>query len=535
METVSVTTKHSQGGSQTKKTGKKTSGRKGPRLIKTAESMPVRPMRSVRGSAVGRGGRLVSRNRTNPSTPKVGASVNQKAATTAIIAALSLPASSPPVRWPGGGFDSDPTAVASPFTLQPIAFPVPSGTDIPAPMVQSATTLPIFAFRDPMRSVVVYTANPSPGSSNVISVYVGQFYDATEGIIQSWPVSLGPNPINPAYFSCISTAWQAHGPVLYLGASPSKNRRFFWLNRCDTLVFTLTGLTSDSAGAITLYNWSGAADANAGEQTFSGAGTTTFTFGTADGVSGVQPGYYAAELDCSAAAPATVSMSFTVNQDCFSHLALKNFSSNLPFIQKARVTAVSLMLTNTSQVLDLAGENACMQMKAPKHWFNAAFGNFSSIQSLKGCTNMIAREGSYGFLKPLEEDDFKMNAHWSYDPNLGCLMDSFYPLAEKSDYLLIFSKVDNVLGQAGFFTAAHAVEYETDDVWRDTQLCHLTNAQALLACKAVQQIEQWHKNALHLDEIWSKIKSFGGKVLNGIINYGPKIIEGAATVLPFLL
>jgi len=445
-----------------------------------------------------------------------------------IASSIMLPKNTAPVRW-NTSVAAQVSALSQPFIIDEVQFgPVDPILNQQIPQTECWAV----AFRQLLRSLVVYV----PNTGGLTGSYTSNLYLPGSGAVNSVSIAEGSFVLPYTSFSWTSGA-QFHGPTLYCGQDGQTAQRYFWMNNLDLVLVNGSHSEDTSPGTVTLLYWNGrSTTAVQANDIPDSTGDFTLSFGAPDDTSPTLPGYFC--LVCTTTGPwdlLSVVLTVPTYGSCFCHLATNQVDSNLGSIDMVRLNAVALMFSNTTPEIQLGGSVTGFQAHGITPWYQYALGGFSKLSQTNGSSTCDANKGIYGFLKPASFDDFAWREEFVWDSSFEVLADSFFDLQPQGDYLIIATNIAVSTSNSGLWTQASHVEYQSDDTWR--ALAEPSQDEALFAqaIKIAALTKQWHENPLHWDDIWNSIKSFGSKVLGGIVKYGPTVLKGASMLAPLLL
>jgi len=447
---------------------------------------------------------------------------------------LVLPGDYTPPRW-AAIFNREPTAVAK----LNLVYPVPENTTNNTSNTIAAANSFLIMRRDAECACIMYhTAHGTLNST--YSFYGADQTDATAVIAPStsWTIvnNISMNPGNTLFpignfYAMATSAYQPHGPMWFGAMLEDDGSRWFWFDagtifNCTATVTVTSGTLSGLS--ITLDQYVGGTY-NAEVENTTGAGPAlvgSFTIG--------KSGYYRARaiLNVGAQGLMTLTISncnYTLPslKDCFAHRALPDLNANVGNIAACRILAASVLYTNSSPELDLQGMIAGFQIPVGQNWTD--FINADTYKNLTsqydGVATLVAKNGMYGWLKPADVGDFKMRTNLVV--RNGILVDSRWRLNTESSSMLITTSIADFSGRQAQYTLSWGVEYTSNSKWimkesppKDQQMQN----EAIMHCV---DIVQFTENPLHLSKIWNNIKHIGKEVADGILKYGPKVLEYA--------
>jgi len=433
---------------------------------------------------------------------------------------VMLPLSTPAIRW-SSQFSEKATALAVPWQRQNALW-LPPGTA--GKQMPNTDTFAII-FRNPERFAIIYDSNPA----GLASIYVFSILGTLVQLPSVTPtIQLAPNNAVGIHlcYAVPTTLYQPHGPLLLCG-TPSgdseEQERFVWFDLGTTLTFQ----SSASIGGVNVtffmnrYSKGGERDA-----------VVQLLWASTTGYSAIQTltppssGYYS----FSVSSPTVITLglqnvqyNLPAGNDCFRHLTLNQFFSNITSVQGLRINGASLMYSNTAAETARQGVIAGLQLTV-KSWWPDYINNFGTLSSSEDATQMRADNGLYGFLKPNDIKDFLTQKHSTTTGSN--IVDSFYPLELDTPALIIYAQIPPAANttipnpQVGYWTFGASIEYATLDVWRATNISRVPVETWNGALELVKKVPAFHENPLHLQEIWDSIVSKAQEYLPSLFNLG---------------
>jgi len=369
-----------------------------------------------------------------------------------------------------------------------------------------------------------------------------------------------------------------HGPWLYpcrLGRSDPN--RGFWCNTGDIINVSI-GITYLNAEKVRIEfleligeNWvsQGVFDTSGAAQQFSRIHapssasapgsyicvrlTNTNTLAATPSISGV---YYPVSLMIFSGIGSVTTKNFIVSANnttvvaasttVYAHRALPEIESNFASISDTKINGCSMMFTNTSQMLTRQGDLAGLQVPNNKLWQDHC--TFGKIEAKLGVQFTKADEGMYGFLKPTsgaEMADFLGEFEtFAVSSNDGAstrssgppgFLDGAFIMPPPRPYLVLCGLQDASVSRTAVYTFAWQLEYQTESQWRELAIPSTSLPEIEIGVQALARMPQWHQNDFHIADVFNWLKDAAGTVVNGIIEWGPTILKGAAMAAPFLI
>jgi hypothetical protein len=390
----------------------------------------------------------------------------------------------------------------------------------------------VFAFRDPLRSIVIYDRNKTSAILNY-SFYFCEGADTNAlspgAASQTLADTFEPyvNAYLPIAYAVPNVPYEPHGPVWFPGLLPEHNGKWFWLDQGAVVNVTGTCNITDD-GIFNLDYWGGATvDSDRLTIPVSWVAATPQTVTSA---AVAAAGYYSLSYRPSNTQNLSLTSWTTKADGCTcGHLSLKGLENNVLGVDGIRVLSYSVRYVNTAAQLQLGGSVTAVQAPQGRNWFDyleSTGAGYDLIASSNGAYDDKIKNGLYGFAKPTQASDFQFRTRFETGPT--GLRDSGYPLKNESAFLAVYPRIDVGAGQSGTWYLATAVEYQTADQWRDYMVPPPDNHSFEEAMMHVKDIQQWHENPLHLKEIWNNVKKAVGVGARAVQKYGPTAMKAAA-------
>jgi hypothetical protein len=481
----------------------------------------------------------------------------------ALLEAISLPQNSPPFRL-YSGYNDVPTGAACPFEQEPIVY----GTEVETFA---------FAFRSALRNAV----RGIPLTVEDYTMYWGRDRVKTDrgaGWTNVCPRALfhaDPNinsftPTTPG----APTSASPHGDYLFAGRLKESDQfRGFWVNTGDGLAVYATTPIADTL-SVRLMRLEGQEWTQVGKPINMDATTAVAVFppyapvslsglgdylaiqvqnitpGAATGADTVvQMGIYGGVgtfvLNPPAAPTSTVNVACD-SDFCCGHRTIKDLTNRFKIVDNIKVFGCSILYTNTSAFTSNQGQVAMAQIPGTNAWTdNYQYQTIASMNSLK-CKYQPVTNGSYCFLKPGEVGEFNYLSEFvvSSDNSSSRISnasgpdgfeDGAFEIYTRSDYLATVVSQDPVTQRSGIITIANTLQFSTNDNWTEVKLPTYDSAMIEPAMRSLRGISQFHENEFHISDVFNWLKDAAATVVNGVLEYGPIALKGAAMVAPFLL
>jgi len=344
-----------------------------------------------------------------------------------------------------------------------------------------------------------------------------------------------------------STTYTPHGECWYAGSNAYGPLRFIWIDVGVTVNITVTATTATNSCTVYCSAYEAVDRAVVNERRFAtaawttpGAQSTSFSFAPdvaayyAFGC-GVVPGTGTTTISTGTV---TVNVTSTVAaHTVLGHLSLPGLLRNQDALANAKITAASVLVSNTAADLYKQGKICMYQIPAGEYWQDYLTSDpFSTLTKLSGAVTLPANKGMYGYLKPAGSGDLVNKNYFLFYQ--GHVVDSFYPIfpdpALPSSSLIVATNITAETGRDLLLSLTYGIEYETDDLFREVQEPPADDNLYHAAIIELRDTVQFTENPIHVSKIWSSIKSGAGKLFDGIVKYGPKVVATAAELAPVL-
>jgi hypothetical protein len=210
-----------------------------------------------------------------------------------------------------------------------------------------------------------------------------------------------------------------------------------------------------------------------------------------------------------------------------------NLLTEMNKVQSFRTNGASILVSNTSPMIEIQGNIGGAVSPRSKHWTQWAeytSGNNMLTPIVVSPDKMVgkASRGIYGFIKPRSEESFEYKTYWTCG-KLGVL-DSRYPLEEEEDYLVVIAVVLQAEGRSFLVTLDSQIEFPTDNQWKETKVPMASREVIDSAMKCLRKVPTWHENPTHLKDIAAKIGNVLKNIISGVVKYGPTALSVAKTI-----
>jgi len=342
-----------------------------------------------------------------------------------------------------------------------------------------------------------------------------------------------PQFINMVYATS-NVTYSPHGSTVYAGSVDREpDARYLWM---DEGVDVELNVTQASGGAVNLTLTANAWTPGGAEED-AAVVTTSIPNNTATLVTLTIPSsaYYSFSVTSAATTTFTMNgLNYSGAADVWCHRCMPGFDQILTSFGAVRITAAAIMYSNNVSTAYSQGRIVGYQPPPGSHWMDYALQeSWSGIANSQNSTVKKASNGMYGYLKPARLSDFDLKP--SYSIANGVLVNSFYPIDSEDSFILLSPNIEpgtTPNAQDGFYTLRYAWEASTTNPIFDSEVSKIPSEVYEAALEMVRNAGQWKENPSHIADLVSNIKRVGGKVLGGVIRYGPKIVDVAQKLLP---
>nr|QDH88986.1 MAG: RNA-dependent RNA polymerase [Picornavirales sp.] len=216
----------------------------------------------------------------------------------------------------------------------------------------------------------------------------------------------------------------------------------------------------------------------------------------------------------------------------FRHLCLADYPKNIISAPSIKVSAVGMCLTNTSPTLTNGGSLTLFQAPPGETWSEHIEAKNTELQGLEGSKTQRNAQGGYMFMKPGEDSDFFYIKDTIVHANT--LMRSRYQVGGIRPVIMGWGKWADPATTTLYACPAWGVEYPTTDTWKDVAVPGYPKVLWDAAIEHIGRMEQFYENPKHISEILGDLKRYAASFVNGILKYGPNVLEGAAMFASFL-
>jgi len=228
--------------------------------------------------------------------------------------------------------------------------------------------------------------------------------------------------------------------------------------------------------------------------------------------------YYRFTITClqqsTTATPFALAINQTWSTATFIHKALPGIDQRSDSITRLRILGAALRLMNVASEQYIAGSVVADQVEPSTCWSTYATAGvdpFALIASQRGQDIRDFKKGIYGFLKPVEEDDFQYLDIFRFD-NTGAVTHRGDYNSDERPYVIMVPRSGGVAD--GFDPSRStqvfynfSVEYETKDIWTSVESSFMLPEETSKAVQVIASMEQFYENPVHWDKILRTIGS----------------------------
>lgn len=330
-----------------------------------------------------------------------------------------------------------------------------------------------------------------------------------------------------------------HGVTMAMGYSGSDNNQFVWMNSNDTItIFPASAWTSTAVGNVvfTIFAWGGR-DTPTYEV---GQTTITLASGNVPGAStvftAIVPGYYQVVFDgiyITSGSVTSGSNGISLNLNCNATTGWKQISMNdldpriggdISIGQACRVNAASMLMTNTTSVLNRQGTVLAARLKSEQFYQVTPAVLARAAEKYTG----DAAQGVYTFK---EFSSANENFVTATTPNPSALFD-----LDSDDYFhFIQITCPSVATSANTFTVSFdtCVEFKCDNARYSKAVSNISYEQLIAARRLINSTPEWfYENPEHMRAIYNFIRSGVQKLGRGLVTVAPYAARAASYAHP---
>lgn len=424
------------------------------------------------------------------------------ASTAASLAAYLMdPFDHKPMRYPDA-YSAGDSSMVTPWHQETAIWPDEEAYDMPY--------LRVFAFRDPMRAFIVSRPSPQPYANT----YVGTPQDLSHRGYFQRLITTSPGEFDLAHGHCIYPGVSG-GSFFYMAQQTDRfrlglnepqpaERRVVIKYYNETFPEVVVNIPANAPGIDPLPVYP--EDAH---------GPIFFCVYVQQGDSGI-PGVYM-----------TMEANIGDRQQEYSYYCqrcLPGIHDYQAVVDESRITAVSVLITNTSNVLTRGGQVTGYQVPGANEW--TKYLNFDFVSSCNKSQTLAADKGIYGFLKVTQPEDLRYQPSTFFGAHA-------YDMDNNADFLTFNINVPRSVGGSGrsfkmYFT--FGVEFKTDSIWFTKYIVDPNTLMVDQVLRIMAHLRQFHENPLH----WKDIQKAISRFLGGVVKYAPVIAKGAAVVASLL-
>lgn len=371
----------------------------------------------------------------------------------------------------------------------------------------------IIATRDPFASTIISTNNEAYGVSS-------QQYKSRQIIVGSFVDDFNNGNFGPLTYDTTTgiEADPLHGSVLYpMVAASHGGKVFYLLNPGDTMnldinLRPLTGIATTCTLRISQFGSPRTILEN--EQVVDAGGSTVdFTF-TAQVL-----GYYCFSLQSIApltSGTSTARFQIDIGGDdsrtsniWFGQHPIPHLEEKLASVDELRVKAVTVLISNISNVLTKNGNVTGYQLKAKQYWWDPKYLGKDALSSQNGSVTLNAETGMYGWLRPTSEVDFnfqglKYDSTYCGNLDLEC---------DRLMFALYVPYTAQSTGRSFRITTTIGLDFKTGDTWFGLHKTKIDAVVIGITRNMCANFQQFHTNEFHWKDVWNAFKKYGIPIL----------------------
>jgi len=441
-----------------------------------------------------------------------------------VVQYLADPNSAEAIRF-SNPFTTAPTAVAKPFRLIDSSWNKdPTETAYTwTPYYPANDEMVIFAFRDPLRNLVMYD-----GDRTFTSYRAWYRDDYNSSSAASGGLRLTDEPSFIYFTHAVHTSgYSAHGQTYYPGEADGVTFMYVDGNPANqdggspTCLVRINFSNPATGNNISYKLWEMEDGKRILHSQTSSSGGTATSFVE---LKVSKPGYFAVSLEATASTtPGSLNLSSvfidieTIETPHWSHRCVNDFQDEIYGIQGLRFISQSVMVSNKAANLYRQGYIASWQVPLGVDWMR--YTNFQNVSSANGSTRLNLKNGMYRFLKPSQFEDFDNMA--PTEASKGQIQKAYFPLQTKSDYLVIAAKCTTIEGRDTYVTQCCGLEYKTASTWRNVKASFGDPHAFEDALTSMRTMSAVYENPKHIGDIARMALRGAKSLVNGVITYAP--------------
>ena len=432
-----------------------------------------------------------------------------------IVTALSLPEEMKrPIRF-ANQYSCDRTAVVIPWQELKVNWNAPTAaSQLPA------SDLLFFVFRNPLCRLIYYLATA------VAYVYQWAFLDLSTGVPISGIKLYCPGGLTTAASPLFATpvgANKPHGNILYpryTSEGVAGDYTFLWGDNPAAVAGTygniLISCTADPGGG-NIYCYELRFGQRVLQATIPFVGLTlAYTFKVPHN------GYYSFGFAPNNSTFIQVQTTNASGASMWCHLADKDINLNMSNIEAIRSLGAAFRFSNEASDLNRQGNIVQVQIPGGEDWLTFSNSGYNGVAAFSSeVQSRLARNGTDGFLKPTQDEDFAFQYPFVFGDN-GVLTESYVDM-QVTNYSFIACAISctTPAGCDFILRVSPLNEYKTKNSWIDIQKSSHTTAQWIQALEVFKSMEQFYDNPVHVKQILSTI----GKYARIAAIWGTKIAK----------
>lgn len=412
------------------------------------------------------------------------------------------------------------TAIAKTWSVSQLTMGAAGGSNSPMGSNEAFVAL----FPDLLRNAVIYDPNVNAVAWNY-QAYGSSFGTAfsPQTPATSWSMNVstvdGENtPVHIVWFQP-TLAYAPHGNKLYVGGRRGDDRRYFWMNKNDTLTMQVVGGTSTTCVvSLDLYSPSGVTEGYTAAS-FAIVALTSHTFS----LTVSNAGYFALNVQTLVSVDLSVQgINMFGTSSVFRHVANPNISSNDGAVGAWSKVSNAVQITNTSSLTNASGYLTFDQIAGGIDWQQWP-GNYNNFAATNTSQTFPFVNGCDIYYKPQNSDQFNLTP--STVIVNGAMVDGYWDMEKQLSYLLVY--IQSIGSTNTFFAKlSGGLNYTTTDLFREVESGEINQADYFDALGLLQKAPQYFENPTHVEKILSFVEK-AVSLATDIIPIGELVAEVA--------
>jgi hypothetical protein len=186
-----------------------------------------------------------------------------------------------------------------------------------------------------------------------------------------------------------------------------------------------------------------------------------------------------------------------------------------------------------------SGDLLGLQTPSGTEWLNYITPGsvYDTISKDPKTEDLLAANGAFIYRKPDGAEDNKLTSYRTVvNDNV---VDSFWPIDYSNGQVLLYMNIPIPTSgapnpQFGNWIVHNNVEFTTGSQWFYLEAPFIKMNVYNKAIDLLADMKQVFENPLHWGDIWKGIKTVAGDTVNGVLNYGPKLMSFGQQLFPDL-